>query len=63
MAQESFGKLILEEVKRLAAKVGVNDTRDGQEDKESLNKRLGRLEKKVTTMLIMMEGEQKDDIG
>ena len=53
---------VLEEVRKLSAKVGVGDIRDGEVDKESLNKRLGRLEGKVHKLVEMLEGGgQKDD--
>ncbi len=75
MAQENYGKRIWELLERLAAKVGVGDMRDGQEDLESLNKRLGRFEakahrlleiaeeqeKKMERILEMMEGADKDE--
>lgn len=61
MAQENYGKRIYDLLERLAAKVGVGDLRDGQEDLESINKRLGRMESKLHRMLEMMEGADKDD--
>lgn len=61
MAQENYGKRIWELLERLAGKVGVGDMRDGQEDLESINKRLGRIEAKVHRVLEMMEGAGKDD--